>query len=92
MIFPHGTRSVGLPSVEDWRRVMRRGSDDVDFLGVSEDKYPNHFASLADYYNEARKLDEVHDLPEPMAVDTFEQFMRALPDRYRVEVSGGSFS
>jgi hypothetical protein len=92
MIFPHGTRSVGLPSVEDWRRVMRRGSDDVDFLGVSEDKYPNHFASLADYYNEARKLDEVHDLPEPMAVDIFEQFMRALPDRYRVEVSGGSFS
>ncbi len=92
MIFPHGTRSVGLPSVDEWREAMRRGSDDVDFLGVSEDKYPNHFASLANYYNDMRKLDEVHELPEPMAVDTFEQFMRTAKDRYKVDVSGDSFS
>ena len=86
MIFPHGTESVGLPALEDWRRAMRRGSDDVDFLGVSEASYPHHFAALAKYSEEVRALDEHLPLPDPLSVAELERFLAKAHDRYAVPV------
>ena len=86
MILAHGTASVGLPALEDWRRAMRRGSDDVDFLGVSEDTYPQHFAAIAKYSEEVRALDEHLPLPDPLSVAELERFLAKAHDRYAVPV------
>jgi hypothetical protein len=86
MIFPHGTESVGLPALEDWRRTLRRGSDDVDFLGVTEDIYPHHFGALARYSEAVRDLDEHLPLPDPLPVADLERFLTESRERYAVGV------
>lgn len=48
MLFAHGTRSVGLASIERWRGLLGRAREGR-FLGVSERAYPADFATFARY-------------------------------------------
>jgi hypothetical protein len=43
MLFAHGVESVGLPSIEEWRAVLKRARKNGRFAGVFERAYPAHF-------------------------------------------------
>jgi hypothetical protein len=87
MIFPHGTESVGLPSIDEWREVMTEASGDAAFLGVNEKAYPNHFGELARYDSELEALEGRHPLPEPMPLEDFERFLAKAESRYAVRLA-----
>lgn len=48
MLFAHGTSSIGLASIERWRKVLGRVREGR-FLGISERAYPQDFATFARY-------------------------------------------
>ena len=87
MLFPHGTVSVGLPSIDAWRSVLRLARRHGAFLGVDETGYPHHFAALALYYTELRKTAERHPMPEPLPFEAFARFLGERGGRYPVKLA-----
>jgi hypothetical protein len=85
--FPHGTVSVGLPTIEEWRSVLRLAQREGSFLGVNEAHYPHHFSALARWYVEASSLPERHPLPEPMPFEEFARFCEGRDRRYSVRLA-----
>jgi hypothetical protein len=82
MIFPHGTESVGLPSLQDWKKLLAMARSRGELLGVNERAYPHHFSALARYHMEARKLPGRRELPPPRPLEHFIDFLAAAGDRY----------
>lgn len=86
MIFPHGTESVGLPSLDDWRRILRRARREGGFLGVNERAYPYHFSALARYHTDLADIPASHPAPPPMPLDELERFCAAAGKHHTVRL------
>ena len=87
MLFAHGARSVGLPTIEEWRSVFRCARKGGAFVGVNEKAYPAHFSALARYHLEMKRMPQRYPLPKPVAFDVFRAFYEANRDRYAVRLT-----
>jgi hypothetical protein len=76
MLFAHGVNSVGLPPIDDWRRLLALARRSGSFLGVDEVAYPAHFAVFASYHMDLRKLPASYPVPEPVPWADFARFLR----------------
>lgn len=88
MLFSHGTVSIGLPSIEDWRTVLDRARQHGSFVGVTEQAFPHHFSALARYHLDLRKLPAPYPLPDPVPFEAFEAFCASAGDRYPATLVG----
>lgn len=86
MIFPHGTVSVGLPTVEEWRSVLRQARRHASFVRVNERAYPCHFASLAHSVDDIARDAPRYPLPPRLPPAAFERFCAEAGDRYPVKL------
>lgn len=86
MIFPHGTESVGLPSLEDWRAVLRQARRRGSFLGLDEAAYPFHFSALARYHMDIGSIGARFPLPPALGIESFERFLRESDGRHAVKL------
>jgi hypothetical protein len=85
-LFAHGVDSVGLPPIEAWQSVLKRGRKGGSFLGVHPKTYPSHFAAFARYQTDMKKLSPRHPLPEPLPLSRFERFVEARRGSYPVRL------
>lgn len=93
MLFSHGTDSIGLSSIEDWRTVLNRARLRGEFVGVDEDKYPRDFATFMHYYTDLPKTIRVrYPLPEPLALEKLDQFISERGDAFPVNWSDNVLS
>ncbi|MCT7377971.1 hypothetical protein [Chelativorans salis] len=88
MIFPHGTESVGLPSLDDWRAVLQKARGQAGFVGINDRAYPHHFSALARYHMDISDIPDRHPLPPPVPLKEFEQFCGRCDQDYTVRLVG----
>lgn len=55
-VFPHGARSIGLPSAEQWRAATGYARRHGEFVAVHPDRYPRHFRALTGFHHELSRL------------------------------------
>src|SRR6266516_6825335 len=86
MLFSHGVDSIGLVSIDEWRRIMMLGSKRSYFVGVDESAYPRYFAVFVRYHDELpRKIQSRYPMPPPLSLEEFDEFLEQTNGRYRVE-------
>jgi hypothetical protein len=66
MLFAHGVESVGLPSIGEWRAVLKRARKNGRFAGVDERAYPAHFGAFGRYHWALEKIPDRSPIPEPL--------------------------
>ncbi|MBO0754239.1 MAG: hypothetical protein J2P54_00125 [Bradyrhizobiaceae bacterium] len=78
MLFSHGTDSVGVASIDRWRRLLARARRSGYFIGVDEHRYPRDFATFTRFHYDLAKLGLPFDVPAPMSPDQFDQLACGL--------------
>jgi hypothetical protein len=86
MIFPHGTKSVGLPAIDDWRSCLQQARQQGAFVGVNERAYPYHFSALARYHLDIRRISARYPIPAPLPFAAFERFLAQSGTRYPIRL------
>ena len=85
-LFSHGVNSIGLPSIADWRSLLRHTTKHGSFIGVDERAFPRDFAIYARYHDALLKtIRERHPLPDPLTLNELDHFLQTHADQYRVE-------
>jgi hypothetical protein len=64
-LFSHGVESVGLPTIDQWRSVLRRAGKIGSFLGVDEQAFPRDFATMARYHQALARVRNRHPRCRP---------------------------
>ncbi|MFC7704629.1 hypothetical protein ACFQXB_10535 [Plastorhodobacter daqingensis] len=83
-LFQHGVDCVGLPPIDDWRRLIathasRRGA----FLGFDPDLYPRDFGALAGYQDAVQQdIKARYPLPGPVTLGQFGSFIASRGDAF----------
>jgi hypothetical protein len=86
MLFSHGVDSIGLTSIEEWRRLLGRARQHGAFVGVDEEVYPRDFAVFVRYYFALlRKLNSCYPLPPPLRLEELDDFLIQSQGRYAVQ-------
>ncbi|MFD0883838.1 hypothetical protein ACFQ08_04610 [Streptosporangium algeriense] len=75
LLFSHGVESVGLASVEQWRRVLARAEKVGVFTGVDPRAYPRDFAGLARAHRELSRIRTTYPMPLPLPWPHAETFL-----------------
>lgn len=76
MLFSHGTESIGLASVEEWRRVAERAGKIGSLLGVDANAYPRDFASLARAHRGLTRIRHLQPMPPRLLLPEVEPRLR----------------
>ncbi|MFW6264418.1 MAG: hypothetical protein ACOC3E_02740 [Cyanobacteriota bacterium] len=85
MLFSHGTDSVGLASIEEWRTALKRAKFRGEFVGVDENAYPRDFASMVGYHNDLKeKVSDHYPLPDSLSLEQLDQFIENKGDRFSI--------
>ncbi|QKT04953.1 hypothetical protein HUS23_03470 [Ectothiorhodospiraceae bacterium 2226] len=87
-LFMHGVDSVGLPPLEDWRKVLRRARKEGHFLGVDEAAYPRDFGIFGRYHTAIQKLAPRYPVPGPLALSQLHEFLEQSGQEYPIEWRG----
>ncbi|MEB3279131.1 MAG: hypothetical protein VKK42_09470, partial [Lyngbya sp.] len=86
MLFSHGVDSIGLPSIERWRRVFEKAKIQGNFVGVDEDKYPRHFSSMIRYHTDLKRLISArYPLPRSLTLEQLDQFIEQEKGNFKVK-------
>ena len=86
MLFSHGTDSVGLASIEEWRTALKQAKQRGEFVGVDETAYPRDFASMINYHNELKeKISERYPLPDSMTLKQLNEFLERRGDSFAMQ-------
>ena len=85
MLFSHGVEAVGLPSIEDWRRVLTYAAKEGRFAGVDETVFPRDFAAFVRYQTDLMDIPARYPLPGYMTLDQFDRFFHDYGNRYLVD-------
>ncbi|WP_413166920.1 hypothetical protein ACL6C3_09480 [Capilliphycus salinus ALCB114379] len=86
MLFSHGVDSIGLPSIERWRRVFEKAKIQGNFVGVDEEKYPRHFSSMIRYHTDLKRLISArYPLPSSLKLEQLDQFIEQEQGNFRVK-------
>ena len=72
MLFSHGTDSIGLASIDEWRQLLAYATRRGRFLGVDEARYPRDFATLVRYHRDLALLRPMEAPPPAMTTEFFE--------------------
>jgi hypothetical protein len=73
-IFPHGTESIGLPSISDWQAVLGHARHLGQLLAVEPSHYPRHFRALSGFHRELSRLPRIPEAP-PLDWGAAQQFL-----------------
>lgn len=85
MLFAHGVDAVGLPPIERWQRILKRGRKRGEFLGVEEQRYPRDFGVYPRYYNELQeKIFSRYPMPGPLTQRQLQMFLDEQGELYPV--------
>jgi hypothetical protein len=86
MLFSHGVNSIGLVSIDEWRRIIAAGAKRNSFIGVDEDAYPRDFAIFVRYHEDlVRKIKSRYPMPAPLSLETLDEFLNQSSGRYQVQ-------
>jgi hypothetical protein len=86
MLFSHGVDSIGLTSIDEWRRLLGCARKQGAFVGVDERAYPRDFAVFVRYYFDLlRKLKSHYPLPPSMTLGQLDHFLDQHQGRYAVQ-------
>ncbi|KKD36393.1 MAG: hypothetical protein WAN66_21115 [Limnoraphis robusta] len=86
MLFSHGVDSVGLPSIERWRQIFQKAKKQGNFVGVDQEKYPRHFASMIRYHTDLKRLILArYPLPTSLSLAQLDQFIDQEKGNFRVK-------
>ncbi|MBI5446102.1 MAG: hypothetical protein HY900_33425 [Deltaproteobacteria bacterium] len=84
-LFSHGVDSIGVPGIEEWRRLLQRARSEGRFFGVDERAYPADFGVFARYHSDLRrKLPAPGPVPRPLDLAELDAFLELHPERYRL--------
>ena len=85
-LFSHGVDSIGLVSIDEWRRISRLGSDQISFLGVDEDAYPRDFGVFVRYHEDlVAKLQTRYPMPPALSLEALDEFLSQTKTDYHVK-------
>lgn len=82
MLFSHGTESIGLAGIDDWRELVDRARRRGELLGVDPRAFPRDFAGLARAHRELSRVRPCYELPRPRELSEVEPLLR---QRIRIE-------
>ncbi len=82
-LFSHGVDSIGLPSIDDWRRTMARVNHHR-FLGVDERAFPRDFAVFIRYHFALLRAVPARHALDQLDLRDFDHFLHEHQHRYRV--------
>jgi hypothetical protein len=86
MLFSHGVDSIGLVSIDEWRRILMLGSHRISFLGVDEGAYPRDFAVFVRYHEElVDKIQARYPMPPALSLEALDDFLGQTKTDYHVE-------
>jgi hypothetical protein len=86
MLFSHGTESVGLTGIREWRALLAKPKREGRFLGVDERRYPRDFATFVRFDRALAALGPQYDMPAPMPLAFFEDALRKGGSSYGISV------
>jgi hypothetical protein len=86
-LFAHGVESVGLASIERWRSIVARATDNGRFAGVDPRAYPRDFASFVRYHHAVARIGRRAPLPESLPWATVEAFLERSASEVRLSPS-----
>jgi len=75
-LFCHGVDSVGMVTIEHWRRVLDRARVAGWFAGVSPRRYPSDPLTFFGFQRALRAIPQRHPLPQPLSLATVTAFWR----------------
>jgi len=90
MLFSHGTKGIGVASIDRWRELVSRGGKGR-FLGVDEDLYPRDFATLIRYHQDLTRIGPVEGMPSPLALNRFEALATLYGPQFGITVEELAF-
>lgn len=76
-IFPHGTESIGLPGIGEWRDVLGHARQRGQLIAVDPSRYPRHFRALTGFHRELSRLPRVPAAP-PLSWDAARHHLATL--------------
>lgn len=86
MLFSHGTDSIGLVPIEEWKQQLKRARRRGFFIGVDEEAYPRDFASFVRYHTEfTRQVRARYPMPGPLHIRQLQEFLSDHGHRFDVE-------
>jgi hypothetical protein len=84
MLFNHGVEAVGLPTIDEWERLLARATRSGEWLGADTSEFPMDYAQFARYHTEVQRIAARHPLPPPLTLAQFGDFLEAQGNRYEV--------
>jgi hypothetical protein len=85
MLFSHGVDSIGLVSIERWRRVLQSAQQQGCFVGVDPKAYPRDFGVFVHYNPDLkRKISARYPIPPSLALTELEQFLEQSSGQYQI--------
>lgn len=85
-LFSHGTDSIGLVSIDQWRELLARARKRGFFIGADEQTYPRDFATFIRYHNEfPREIPARYPMPGPLHIDQLRDFLQEYGGFYDVQ-------
>lgn len=85
MLFSHGVDSIGLPSIDRWRRVLTRATRHGFFIGMDPQAFPRDFAVFARYHDDLLKqIRSRYPAPARLSIKDLDEFLAAQAESYRV--------
>jgi hypothetical protein len=89
MLFSHGVDSIGLASIPEWDRILRRARGHGAFLGVDPQAFPRDFAVFTRYHAALRRGIRARvSPPPPLKLSELQTFLKDYASRYRVDWGG----
>lgn len=85
MLFNHGVENPGLAPIERWKSILARARRTGAFLGVTEEKFPQDFASFVRYHTDLRRIPARYPMPGPLTLGQLDAFLAEQGDRFPVE-------
>ncbi|MDA3644433.1 hypothetical protein LZ318_30515 [Saccharopolyspora indica] len=79
MLFSHGTESIGLSGIDDWRRLLDRAGRRGELLGVDPRAFPRDFAGLVRAHRELSRVRPCWELPPPRRLSDVDPLLPAAP-------------
>ncbi len=84
MLFNHGVEAVGLPTSQEWDRVIRRATERGEWLGGTPWEFPMDYAQFSRYHTELKRLKPRYPVPGYLTLAAFERFLAEHGQEYAV--------
>ncbi|MER7011929.1 hypothetical protein ABT324_10925 [Saccharopolyspora sp. NPDC000359] len=75
MLFSHGTESIGLAGIDDWRQLVDRAGRCGELLGVDPRAFPRDFAGLVRAHRELSRVRPCWQLPPPHTLSDVDELV-----------------